>query len=64
MAAKPKKIRITGAQREELDVDVVVQVLIMLGRELWEAEQQERDPARPHVRRSAAQSLSDLEDAA
>lgn len=40
--AASRRVRIYGSQRSELDVDVMVQVLILLGQELEQRTHQER----------------------
>lgn len=47
--ARSRNIRIYGKQRKELDADLMVQILIMLGHELEEREKNNRDTgdARP-----------------
>ena len=39
--ASSRKVRIYGKQRRELDIALMVQVLIMLGRELHQRQQEE-----------------------
>jgi hypothetical protein len=39
--AASRRVRIYGTQRSELDVDVMVQVLILLGRELEQRARQD-----------------------